>query len=235
MARRRSQARAPGARPTTEKLFPGKYDERRGILDFGEGAQRLRERWPRSRRRCRLNDPVINYFERRNPGWRQGHELPCVAEISISLLKPYLTKEKRKTMSATMTPPVLPDTRRRRRPVGPRPSPRRCGRLNSGAARVIVLKSRLAAAGRRAGLRAARLACAGIGRRRSTARWPMRAPLSSTSWTKPCGRSRGPRRPNAWAWNRGSALRPSAIARPRFNIPTWPQRSNNNGAARPVS
>src|SRR6266404_1380839 len=27
----------------SEKLFPGKYDKQRGILDFGEGAQRLRD------------------------------------------------------------------------------------------------------------------------------------------------------------------------------------------------
>jgi hypothetical protein len=83
-------------REYAETLFPGKYDERRGILDFGEGAQRLREAVAPITAEMRLNNPVINYFERSNPGWRVGHELPCIAEISISLLKPYLMKERRK-------------------------------------------------------------------------------------------------------------------------------------------
>ncbi|HEY0711318.1 MAG TPA: hypothetical protein VGF45_01495 [Polyangia bacterium] len=80
-----------------DKLFPGKYDRARGILDFGENAQRLREEVAPITPAMRLEDPHINFFERRNPGWRQGHELPCVAEISISLLLPYLKKERRKS------------------------------------------------------------------------------------------------------------------------------------------
>jgi cell wall-associated NlpC family hydrolase len=83
----------------SDKLFPGRYDKRRGILDFGDGCQRLRETVAPITPSMRLNDPVINYFERRNPGWREGHELPCVAEISISLLKPYLVKEQRKAVA----------------------------------------------------------------------------------------------------------------------------------------
>jgi hypothetical protein len=78
------------------QLFPGKYDERRGILDFGAGSQCLREEVAPITAEMRLHNPVINYFERRNPGWRVGHELPCIAEISISLLKRYLVKERRK-------------------------------------------------------------------------------------------------------------------------------------------
>src|SRR5436190_1193060 len=62
-------------RDYTGALFPGRYDERRGILDFGEGAQRLREEVAPITAEMRLNNPVINYFERSNPGWRVGHEL----------------------------------------------------------------------------------------------------------------------------------------------------------------
>lgn len=94
------------AQAYSQKLFPGKYDADRGILDFGEGSQRLREDVAPITPAMRLHNPVINYFERCNPGWRQGHELPCVAEISISLLKPYLRKEQRKASSGTATPPV---------------------------------------------------------------------------------------------------------------------------------
>lgn len=85
----------------SDKLFPGKYDRKRGILDFGEGAQRLREEVAPITPDMRRADPVINFFEQLNPGWHQGHELPCVAEISISLLKPYLKKEGRKSSSST--------------------------------------------------------------------------------------------------------------------------------------
>jgi hypothetical protein len=85
-------------RDYTEQLFPGKYDERRNILDFGEGSQRLREEIAPITAEMRLNDPVINYFERSNPGWRMGHELPCIAEVSISLLRRYLDKERRKSV-----------------------------------------------------------------------------------------------------------------------------------------
>ena len=86
-------------RDYSEQLFPGKYDERRGVLDFGEGSQRLREEVAPITAEMRLHNPVINYFERRNPGWRVGHELPCIAEISISLLKRYLVKERRKAVA----------------------------------------------------------------------------------------------------------------------------------------
>lgn len=93
----------------SEKLFPGKYDKQRGILDFGEGAQRLRDDVAPITKEMRLTDPVINFFERRNPGWTRGHELPCVAEISISLLKPYLVKEQRKSIVVATAPPARSD------------------------------------------------------------------------------------------------------------------------------
>lgn len=83
-----------------QKLFPGKFDPARGILDFGAGAQHLREEVAPITEELRQANPEIDYFERCNPGWRQGHELPCVAEISISLLRPYLAKEQRKGQSA---------------------------------------------------------------------------------------------------------------------------------------
>jgi hypothetical protein len=54
-------------RQYAEKLLPGRYDERRGTLDFSNG-----------------------------PGWRTGHYLPCLAEISTRLLQPYLIEERRK-------------------------------------------------------------------------------------------------------------------------------------------
>jgi hypothetical protein len=88
----------------SEKLFPGKYDKKRGVLDFGEGYQFLREGVAPITPEMRLHNPAINYFDRRNPGWRQGHELPCIAEISLSLLTPYLMKELRKSTTVVAPP-----------------------------------------------------------------------------------------------------------------------------------
>ena len=90
-------------RDYTDQLFPGKYDEARGVLDFGEGSQRLREEVAPITAEMRLQNPAINYFEQRNPGWRLGHELPCIARISIRLLKPYLLKERRKSAAAVVS------------------------------------------------------------------------------------------------------------------------------------
>ena len=94
----------------SQKLFPGKYDPARGILDFGAGAQRLREDVAPITPAMRQENPAIDYFERRNPGWRQGHELPCVAEISISLLRPYLIKEQRKVQAPTPASEIASET-----------------------------------------------------------------------------------------------------------------------------
>jgi hypothetical protein len=122
-------------RAYTDQLFPGKYDEARGILDFGDGSQRLREEVAPITAEMRLHNPFINYFERSNPGWRVGHELPCIAEISISLLKPYLVKERLKSTAAARSPESAPDggaddepgARRLLRPTG-RGEPRRSAR-----------------------------------------------------------------------------------------------------------
>jgi hypothetical protein len=83
-------------RQCTDELFPGRYDEARGILDFGEGGQRLRTDMDPITPTMRRQDPVIDYFERSNPGWRIGHRLPCIAEISLSFLKPHLQQERLK-------------------------------------------------------------------------------------------------------------------------------------------
>jgi hypothetical protein len=88
------------AQDYAHKLFPGKFDPARGVLDFGTGAQRLREEVAPITPDMRRQHAAIGYFEQCNPGWREGNELPCVAEISIALLAPYLRKERRKAGSS---------------------------------------------------------------------------------------------------------------------------------------
>jgi hypothetical protein len=59
--------------------YPGAYDPRRGLVDFGEshGAVRGRLAEPPAG----PADPGVAFFLARNPGWRQGTELACIAEI----------------------------------------------------------------------------------------------------------------------------------------------------------
>lgn len=60
--------------------YAGAYDPRRGVIDFGEshGAVRGRLAEPPPHP---LPDPGVGFFLARNPGWRQGQELACIAEI----------------------------------------------------------------------------------------------------------------------------------------------------------
>jgi len=77
-------------------LFPGKFDPQRGILDFGDGAQHLRPEVAPITPEMSGSVPAIAYFEKCNPHWKKGHELPCIAEVSMALVLPYFRKQRRK-------------------------------------------------------------------------------------------------------------------------------------------
>jgi hypothetical protein len=100
-------------RQYTETLSPGRYNEARGIVDAGDGGQGLRDDVDPITATMRLQDPVIDYFERSNPGWRIGHQLPCIGEISMSSLKPHLLRERlkiqgrRKSSADRSAPPQI--------------------------------------------------------------------------------------------------------------------------------
>jgi hypothetical protein len=60
--------------------YPGAYDPARGLIDFGESHGAVRGRLAEPPPEA-LADPAVGFFLQRNPGWRQGRELACIAEI----------------------------------------------------------------------------------------------------------------------------------------------------------
>ncbi len=62
-----------------EALFPGKLDQDKMLLDFGEGANCLKDHVAEITDDMRRTDPDIAFFEKCNPTWQRGTELPCIA------------------------------------------------------------------------------------------------------------------------------------------------------------
>ncbi len=60
--------------------YPGSYDSATGVIDFGESHGAVRGRLAEPSPQA-LADPGVGFFLARNPGWRDGHELACIAEI----------------------------------------------------------------------------------------------------------------------------------------------------------
>jgi len=71
-----------------EAMFPGKLDRDSMLLDFGEGANCLKEHVAAITPEMRTAEPDIAFFEQRNPSWQRGTELPCIA---LADLKTFLT------------------------------------------------------------------------------------------------------------------------------------------------
>jgi hypothetical protein len=60
--------------------YPGAYARERGVIDFGESHGAVRGRLAEPPPEA-LADPGVGFFLDRNPGWREGQELACIAEI----------------------------------------------------------------------------------------------------------------------------------------------------------
>jgi hypothetical protein len=89
------------------QLFPRAYNPTKGILDFGDGSQCLRDPVAPITAELRAENPAIAFFEDRNPEWHRGVELPCVGEVSLNLLWPYLAKESSRMRSSAPPPGAL--------------------------------------------------------------------------------------------------------------------------------
>ncbi|WAJ36959.1 hypothetical protein OU800_20500 [Pseudomonas sp. GOM7] len=76
----------------SQQLFPKAFDPQRMLLDFGEGAQHLKEEVASITPELCEQDADIAYFEQRNPSWRRGTELPCAGEVSYSALLRYCSR-----------------------------------------------------------------------------------------------------------------------------------------------
>jgi hypothetical protein len=68
--------------------FGTAYDERAGVVRARHGKDRLSSRMcavPDSRQR----DPHVRFFLERNPGYREGDELVCMADVHRANLNRY--------------------------------------------------------------------------------------------------------------------------------------------------
>ena len=65
----------------SDHLFEGVYDEKTGLLKFGDGYQKLKEDVAEITDEMKKKYPKIAFFEKVNPTWRQGTELPCIGDL----------------------------------------------------------------------------------------------------------------------------------------------------------
>ena len=95
------------------QLFPKAFDRETMLLDFGNEYQHLRDNIAEITPEMRANCEKIDFFERTNPNWRSGVELPCVGEISFHMLASFVVKmlnrsrQQRKSKQQTSTPSAV--------------------------------------------------------------------------------------------------------------------------------
>ncbi len=91
-----------------EAMFPGKLDASTMLLHFGDDANRLKPDVADITDDMR-RDPDIRHFERLNPTWAQGTELPCIARTDLlaffQAIVPFLGKVWRSKVAARRAAP----------------------------------------------------------------------------------------------------------------------------------
>jgi len=66
-----------------DELFPGSLDREKMILNFGDEYARLKQGVAPITSSLRASNRHVAFFEGANPGWHQGHELPCLASCDF--------------------------------------------------------------------------------------------------------------------------------------------------------
>lgn len=108
------EGRSPHFEPLVKSycdtLFSGYYCEQRKVLDFGDGYTHLKSDVAGITEEMRTSNPKIDFFEKKNPEWRRGTELPCIGEVTFSLVLSYplslikkIRNKKRSTKSVIKT------------------------------------------------------------------------------------------------------------------------------------
>ena len=64
-------------------LFSNEYNETTGLVDFGPDAQRLRGGVAEITDEMRESNPRIAFFEKINPTWKEGTEIPTLKSLSL--------------------------------------------------------------------------------------------------------------------------------------------------------
>lgn len=72
-----------------DQLFKPYYCSNKRILDFGEGYTHLKSNVATISDEMRAQNDKIHFFEKRNPSWERGTELPCIGEVSYALIFKY--------------------------------------------------------------------------------------------------------------------------------------------------
>jgi hypothetical protein len=66
-----------------ETLFPGKLDRESMTLDFGDNANCLKQDVAVIDDALRAREPDVAFFEKLNPNWQRGTELPCICRVDL--------------------------------------------------------------------------------------------------------------------------------------------------------
>ncbi len=69
-----------------DALFPEAFDRENMVLDFGNDYVRLKGDVAGITPELKAANKHIAFFEKVNPGWRQGHEVPCLAACDYESL-----------------------------------------------------------------------------------------------------------------------------------------------------
>ena len=85
-----------------ERKFSGSYDSQTGLVRFPSSRGQLRAEWagvpvPAERK------PEVRYFLERNPGYAQGHELVCLAELAVENLRSIGKRKFEETLAVTFS------------------------------------------------------------------------------------------------------------------------------------
>lgn len=70
-----------------EQVFGAAYRRDLGIIQFPQSRGQLRPKWAEPAVEV-LRRPEVQFFVQKNPGFRQGHELLCLTELSPQNLRP---------------------------------------------------------------------------------------------------------------------------------------------------
>lgn len=69
-----------------QQLFPEAFDQQRMLLDFGDSYVRLKGDVAEITPELKAANPHIAFFEKVNPDWRRGTEVPCLAACDYESL-----------------------------------------------------------------------------------------------------------------------------------------------------
>ncbi|MGV3525460.1 MAG: hypothetical protein ACO1RX_14615 [Candidatus Sericytochromatia bacterium] len=88
----------------SETLYAGYYNRTTGIISFGEDSKDHLKQDITPIDDSLLSNPRIAFFAERNPGWSQGDELACVAEMTFGMPVFYQLKLLKKMLSGRRAP-----------------------------------------------------------------------------------------------------------------------------------